>query len=396
MRRRGSRHSTAFLHSCSTLIEVDSSMPNVSATLWSCGASQLARRVLAQVGAGGVVDGDATRAPLSDRKQTCARLGCASFGSVGQAARRSSYAPGASGALVGPRPVMPKLYAPGSRSRRRASTPSTGRPPCTAGRRGARRAASAGAAVPERGSRPERVSIAGSVSDGWNDLALSDTPPSRVAAGRSKPSAHGTRSTSLPAGAIRSTPVTCPARARPEPRPRTFTRAALPIPQHELVRGDLEPERLGLGRRDDADRELQPPRRDVPDDDRPRRVPVRALPDPEPERRRLGRDLADRRRAEPEACRPPPPSATPHPPARSPRAGSGATARRAPAASGRAAPRRPPPSQPPRSSRSPCRRAAVPSAAAPGSDVAIATPGAAMFGFTPPSNASPREEKSAT
>ena len=76
---------------------------------------------LAEVAPSSVVQRDARQGRI--RNRTVARLGVASFGSVGQAARRSSYAPGASGALVGPRPVMPKLYDPGSTSRSRVRSP---------------------------------------------------------------------------------------------------------------------------------------------------------------------------------------------------------------------------------------------------------------------------------
>ena len=136
--------------------------------------------------------------------------------------------------------------------------------------------------------------------------------------------------------------------ARPELRPRRTRHldASGPTdPQDEVVRDHGEPERLGLASGDGADRQLQAAGRDVAHDERARGVPVSALPDPEPERRRLRRDLADRRRAEPER-----PGShrrrgrTPRA-ARIRRAGCRAPARRAQAASGRGAqrPRRPSP-----------------------------------------------------
>jgi hypothetical protein len=78
-------------------------------------------RALAEVAASSVVQRDVRQGRI--RNRTVARLGFASLGSVGHAASRSWYPPGASGALVGPRPVIPKLYEPGSTSRSRVRSP---------------------------------------------------------------------------------------------------------------------------------------------------------------------------------------------------------------------------------------------------------------------------------
>ncbi len=101
-------------------VTVDVDLVEVEAHVVPHAYDKLAR-ALAEVTPSSVVQPDVRQGRI--RNRSVARLGIASFGSVGQAARRSSYAPGASGALVGPRPVMPKLYDPGSTSRSRVSSP---------------------------------------------------------------------------------------------------------------------------------------------------------------------------------------------------------------------------------------------------------------------------------
>ena len=150
-------------------------------------------------------------------------------------------------------------------------------------------------------SRPAcTLRMAGLVSDALNDARSIATRPSSVSGARSKPSAQGTRSASRARRCDLHHPGDDPGVGRGRSAHRDLHARRPADAQHEVVRDDLERERLRLAARDGADRQLQPPRRDVAHDDRARRVPASALPDPEAERRRLRRDLADRRRAEPE------------------------------------------------------------------------------------------------
>ncbi len=137
--------STAFLHSCRTLTR-RWSIPNVSATLSSCccaSANGFSRRCVSRRAAIG--------ANLLDREPDLrpARLRVPRQGRPRRKTQLVALRPGA-GRLVGPRPVIPKLYEPGSRFAEPGEHPDepAGRA-CRAARRAAR---------PHRSGRPGRAS----------------------------------------------------------------------------------------------------------------------------------------------------------------------------------------------------------------------------------------------
>ena len=136
-------------------------------------------------------------------------------------------------------------------------------------------------------------------------------------------------------------------RARDSRLPRRGRRAHVtctlrerPLREHEVARLNGELQRLGLAVDVGLERELEPPRRDVADDDGARRVPAGPSQSPKPS---VAGDVA----TSPTAAAPsrktrfPTASVDARPRCAYPRAGCGAPARRARDASARAAPRRP-------------------------------------------------------
>ena len=99
----------------------------------------------------------------------------------------------------------------------------------------------------------------------------------QVAAGAWNETAHGTRSVSLPAGAMTIEPVTSAASAGRRARDGDAARSRSPPRQRELVRRDGELQRPGARRsQTELSESASRPRRDVPDDDRLRGLPARA------------------------------------------------------------------------------------------------------------------------
>ena len=172
---------------------------------------------------------------------------------------RSSYAPAGSRALVGPRPVMPKLYEPGSRSRSRAITPTE------LAARGVEQDVEPGDGLdlqtvlvndPARLHAEDRRIRVGGPERGTIDR---DAAEQAGRVGPWKPSAEGNAEDRLsPTAATATTPVTSRSSGAACARTVTCTRAARPTPQDEMGRRDLECKRFGVAARGRADGELKP------------------------------------------------------------------------------------------------------------------------------------------